>query len=158
MLVPEKEALSRLNSPDNLLNRMRSLGNKPAIIPTIPLVRQQEAIHVRVSEPDKDEDGNNVNPTIDDLVHDADKQIHLSTAHDNALKVLNGAIRELAIRIPEIKADKLPAVITATSKVVESIRRERSDLEKNRKNNSVHFHFYTPAQRQLSDYEVIEVG
>lgn len=153
MLIPENEAIKRLTSPDNLLNRLREISSKPAMIPSLPLNQQREPVKVVVTEP-----LNGIAPTIDDLVHDADEQIHLSTAHDNAIRVLNGAIRELAIRIPEVKADKLPAVITATSKVVESIRKERNELQKNRKDQSIHFHFYTPQQKALTDYEVIDVG
>ena len=64
----------------------------------------------------------------------------------------------LALKLDEVKADKLPSVITAASKVVESIRRERMELNKSSKGKDVHYHFYNTEQRKISDYEVIEVS
>ena len=97
-------------------------------------------------------------PTVDSILDNSDQHIKLSLAHDSALEVLNTSVAMLALKLDEVKADKLPSVITAASKVVESIRRERIELNKNGKNREVHYHFYTPEQRKISDYEVIEVS
>ena len=78
-------------------------------------------------------------------------------AHDNALSVLTDAVSELKLRLGEVKADKLPSVITATSKVVESIRRERNEAAKSGKDREVHYHFYVPQQKKLENFEVIDV-
>ena len=97
-------------------------------------------------------------PTIDQLLTNSEAQIKLAAAHDSALSVLSSAINELKAKLPDMKADKLPAAITATSKVVESIRKERAEAAKNTGGRSVHYHFYTPEQKKISDYNIIEVS
>lgn len=95
--------------------------------------------------------------SVANLLDNSDTQIKLGLAHDNALKLLNESVETLTLKLPNVRADKLPAVITAASKVVESIRKERNEVNKNSKDRDVHFHFYTPTQKKLSDYDVIEV-
>lgn len=96
-------------------------------------------------------------PSATDLISNSENQIKLSLAHDSALDVLTRATAMIGEKLDDIKADRLPAVIAATSKVVESIRRERSEASKNNKDREVHYHFYTPSQKKISDYEVIDV-
>lgn len=94
---------------------------------------------------------------LDQIIENNDSQIKLGLAHDKALDLLNKSVELLAMKLDGVKADKLPATITAASKVVESIRRERNELNKNTKDREVHYHFYTPEQKRISEYEVIEV-
>lgn len=94
---------------------------------------------------------------LDNILQDNEAQIRLGLAHDNALKLLNGAVDAMSLKLDEIKPDKLPSVISAASKVVESIRRERLESAKQGKDKDVHFHFYTPEQKSISAYEVIDV-
>lgn len=202
MILKDNDAMARLNSPNNLINRLRDLksnrgaamglfglsnGSKknkieevtienkkesreenkienkiefkePIVVPIFsnPFLKQDrlqltESIHV-VSEDSAKQ------PSIDNLLHNSDVQIRLATAHDNALEVLTRTINMMKDKLDDVKADKLPAVITATSKVVESIRKERNEQAKNSKGRDVHYHFYTPNQKKVSDYEVIEVS
>lgn len=95
--------------------------------------------------------------TLDSILENTDSQIKLGLAHDNALSLLNNSVKLLSEKLDDVRADKLPAVIASASKVVESIRRERSESSKNGKDREVHYHFYTPQQKKVSDYEVIEV-
>jgi hypothetical protein len=96
-------------------------------------------------------------PVLEQIVENQDSQIRLGLAHDKALELLNRSVDYLTAKLDDVKADKLPAVVTAASKVVESIRRERSEASKNNKDREVHYHFYTPQQKAVADYEVIEV-
>jgi hypothetical protein len=96
--------------------------------------------------------------TLDQLLENHDTQIRLGLAHDNALKLLNNSVDALAAKLDDVKADKLPSVITAASKVVVGIRKERNEAIRSGINKEVHYHFYTPEQRKVSDYEVIDVG
>lgn len=96
-------------------------------------------------------------PTLDSLLNDSEHQIKLSLAHDTALTLLTNSVSMLAAKLDDVKADKLPAVISAASKTVESIRRERLEVKKSGTEKEVHYHFYTPTQKKISDYEVIEV-
>ncbi|MBI3334559.1 hypothetical protein HYZ97_03670 [Candidatus Pacearchaeota archaeon] len=95
-------------------------------------------------------------PQIDDILNGSESQIKLSLAHDNALELLNRSVDILSEKLDDVRADRLPSVISAASKVVESIRKERNEVVKN-SDREVHYHFYTPQQRKVEDYEVIDV-
>jgi len=97
-------------------------------------------------------------PTLDHIIDNHDTQIKLGLAHDTALNLLNSSVSLLATKLDDVKADKLPSVIASASKVVESIRKERSEASKNAKDREVHYHFYTPQQKRVADYEVIDVS
>lgn len=95
--------------------------------------------------------------TTDDLISDPDNKIKLASAHNDALDLLNSAVKELKIKLSDVSASKLPGVITAASKVVESIRKERLEVHKSGKDKEVHYHFYTPEQKAIEQYSVIDV-
>jgi hypothetical protein len=97
-------------------------------------------------------------PKIEDLVTNSDEQVRLGLAHDKALSVLTKTLITLDDKVGELHPSKLPSAIIATAKVVESIRRERLEAAKQGgRDREVHYHFYTPQQRKISDYEIIEV-
>ena len=182
MIVNNNDAVARLASPMNLINRLRRAnGNKserssamslfcgngdkkPAEIQTIGLVNP--FLSVRVKESVKIEalqTSPKTSPeilqseTLDNILENHESQIKLGLAHDEALKLLNNSIALLSTKLDDVKADRLPSVISAASKTVESIRRERNEVSKNGKDKEVHYHFYTPQQKTLSDYEIIDV-
>lgn len=187
MLIKDDDALRRLNSPLNLINKMKnassgnssrnkamslfikpSLDNKPSTVieekieetiksselqvQSFNPFAKQEIITPEVVKEESD------GPTLDTLLENGDAQIKLAEAHDGALALLNKGISMLAVKLDDIKPEKLPAVIAAASKTVEGIRRERNEVNKNNKGRDVHYHFYTPTQKKLSDYEVTEVA
>jgi hypothetical protein len=96
-------------------------------------------------------------PKIDEILDDSEAKIKLSLAHDRAVELLTDSVAILINKLDDVKADKLPAVIMAASRTVESIRKERLESIKNQTNKEVHFHFYTPEQKSVEDYPVIEV-
>jgi hypothetical protein len=163
MIINNDEASKRLNSPLNLINRLReSKTNAKAkaamsiFIP--PKQKEAEAAKLRIEsnriEPKLNDESA---PTLDSILENHEAQINLGLAHDSALKLLNNSITRLSNNIEDVSPAKLPAAIMAASKVVESIRRERAEASKNNKDREVHYHFYTPEQKALTDYEVIEV-
>lgn len=202
MIVSEKDAINRLESPGNLINRLRggtsrrdamglfgvasqhdikpmngngSIGQiavssnsakleipafvnpfdkntssiKTALVPTMANLAKQMELPTK-TEP--------AIPGLDNLLDNADSRIKLSLAHDRALDTLVDAVGMMKLKLDDIKPDKLPAVITATSKVVDQIQRQRIESNKNRDGREVHFHFYTPERKKVEDYQVIEVG
>lgn len=94
---------------------------------------------------------------LDNILENHESQIKLGLAHDRALDLLNRSVEALSLKLEDVKADRLPSVISAASKTVESIRKERSESAKNGKDREVHFHFYTPTQKSISEFEVIDV-
>lgn len=205
MIISDKDATSRLNSPLNLINRLRqnkprngsamgiftgnngkssavtsqltsaeaetqtvpeshptssqvdipeakakpwfnpfttSSDNLPAIIPATPASPTAE-------EP---------SPTLESILEDSESNIKLALAHNSAVELLSNSIELLSAKLDNVKADKLSGVITAATKTIESIRKERSEAAKTNKGKEVHYHFYTPIQKKLEDYgPILEV-
>ena len=153
MIVSDSDAILRLTSSLNLINKLKASNKKDAMeLFTGPASRPHSAIPtIPVELPNKDE------PNLDTILANNESQIKLGLAHDKSLGLLARAVDMLDNKLDEVNASKLPAVVIAASKVVESIRRERMESSKNSKDREVHYHFYTPDQRKISDYEVIEV-
>lgn len=183
MLIEDEAALQRLNSPMNLINRLRresGNGNKrKSAMSLFGVGRQEEKIEKEVKtsfNPFQDKSSQPQSPspsalipqtlpqssssqtTLDNILENHDSQIKLGLAHDNALALLNDSVKALSNKLDEVRADRLPAVISAASKTVESIRKERAEANKNNKDREVHYHFYTPEQKSISEYEVIDVA
>lgn len=184
MLINEKDAIERLASPLNLLNRMRSSSalqnnrNKAMSLFVPPASPQTKELTkpfqfqnpFEKPEPETEDEIKAEAETeaqlvpasgevkVDNLIDNADAQIKLARAHDLALDTLTRSVQMLGDKLDDVKADKLPAVISATSKVVEGIRRERNEAAKSKNGRDVHLHFYSPVQKQEQDYEIIEVN
>jgi len=185
MLIKNDEALERLGSPLNLLNRIpnsnsrnRAMNlfipsqtkqdiNSAFIPPTVDRTKDIEsqsdlAVNGELIPSPTDipssNPNSNSNVSSDQIVEDADTKIKLALAHDQALGVLNNAIKMMGERLDDIDPEKLPSVINSTAKVVEGIRKERAAASIAKSGKDVHLHFYTPIQKTLTDYEIVEVG
>lgn len=178
MILSEKKAIARLSSPDNLMNRLNSLSRKSprsgAMSLFVPSARKIESPATPI--PTKKEEAFNpfanktlvpvaveiaeAAPTLDTLISNGDQQVELALAHDRALHVLNKSLNALSAKIDDVKAERLPSVVSAASKVVTDIRRERLEAAKATvgKDREVHYHFYTPQQKSIADYKIIDVG
>jgi len=179
MIIKDLEAINRLNSPMNLMNRLSSLrsqkkengmnlfmpgANAGANAPkkNIPNENKIQAEPQAVSSFTPPENLTNLtsltkqHPVIEQLIPNSTEQVKLNLAHDVALDVVNSAMSILSSKLDDIRADRLPGVITAANKVVETIRRDRVDASK-LKNQDVHYHFYTPQQKSLEQYEIIDI-
>lgn len=95
---------------------------------------------------------------LDSILENSESQIKLGLAHDRALDLLNRAVDSLAEKLDDVRADRLPSVISAASKTVESIRKERIAAHASGSEREVHFHFYTPEQKKIEQYEIIDVA
>lgn len=173
MILNDKEAATRLDSPMNLINRLKNgLGKDDKsrknamslfirsknedvkdVKDIIPFQRPSEIIPQKTSDavPGTKE------PVLNDILEDPESQVKLGLAHNTALELLHNSLNALSAKLDDVKADRLPSVIAAASKTVESIRRERAEAFKQGKEREVHYHFYTPQQKSISDYKVIDV-
>lgn len=178
MIINEKETEARLNSPINLINKLKSNGSrksamslfirpsfaKPAAVaeqPKVEILKKEEELKAivtfnpfEIAKQSNKESSPRV--SIDDLIENNETQVRLAHAHDQALELLNNSVALLSTKLEDVKADKLPSVISAASKVVEGIRKERRELNES-SDREVHYHFYTPEQRKVSEYKVIDV-
>lgn len=163
MIINDKQAEGRLNSPLNLINRLKDSSNqrKSAMSLFIPPKIESRTIfnpfQPQATLPEIKQDNLPEATPLEAILENHESQIQLGLAHDNAIKLLNASVSALSAKLDDVRADKLPAVISAASKTVESIRKERNEANKNNKDREVHYHFYTPKQNVISDYEVIEV-
>lgn len=94
---------------------------------------------------------------LEHILNNSEAQIKLGLAHDSALNILTNSMHILSGKLDDVKAEKLPAVITAAAKVVEGIRKERNEANRKGNDKEVHYHFYTPNQKKVTDYAVIDV-
>lgn len=171
MIINDKEAAARLNSPMNLINRLRrDNGNKNNAMSLFgiglrPQEKKDEIIkssfnpfqQAKPEEKPAEVPSAEPEPNIDTILKSNESQIKLSLAHDQALDLLNKSVAALSAKLDDVSAAKLPSVISAASKTVESIRRERAEASKNQKDHEIHYHFYTPQQKKVEDYEIIDV-
>jgi hypothetical protein len=177
MILNDKDATARLSSPMNLINRLKEsssrksamslfgIGRKDATssMPILAevqsgLVSNEELVSKAAFNPFQKPSETHQQPILDNILENNESQIKLGLAHDSALSLLNNSIAQLAAKLDDVRADRLPSVIAAASKTVESIRRERNEQTKTGKDREVHYHFYTPEQRKLDSYEVIDVA
>lgn len=158
MIVNESSAVARLNSPMNLMNKLKSIS-KTSRSEAMSLFIPSAASRVKETMISRVEEETEPKPIkLDNILDNSESQIKLGLAHDRALELLNNSVSMLAAKLEDVKADKLPAVISAASKTVESIRKERAESSKNNKDREVHYHFYTPEQRKITDFEIIDVA
>ena len=190
MIVSENEALARLESPLNLINRLvarqtsqhnsmklfgvtsqqdgKTNGNKSKIaVPPAPVQQEsdfnpfRQAVtaelvkHIETSNEISNKP--EVLPpetNLDSLIENSDSKIKLSIAHDVALDTLVKSLQMINGKLEEIPAKQLIGAATAASKIVNDIRTEQNKAGGSK---SVHLHFYSPIQKQVSDYEEVTV-
>ena len=173
MIVKDSDASKRLASPMNLINKLKISSPKNSAMSLFGIGRKIEEIKEEVkisfnpfqagnvlSIPAPIEEPQQI-PSLtklDNILENHESQIKLGLAHDRALDLLNRSVELLSVKLDDVKADKLPSVISAASKTVEGIRRERNEANKNVKDREVHYHFYVPEQRKISDYEIIDIS
>ncbi len=134
MILTDDEIKERIESPLNLLNRLKSqLGvtrhHPLSQIPSLP-------------------------PSSSDIIEDLEEKIANTTMRSKAVGILNSAMDELAKRIPEVqKPEKLAQIAAEMSKVV-SHQDSRNQGDKNLSQIIV----YAPQVQHIDNYEIIDVA
>lgn len=105
MILDEVEVLERLESPANLLNRLR-----------------------RISEPVQPV---SIPPSADNVIEDLEEKLKYGSVKSKATAIMNAAMDELRIRIPEVsKPEKLASIAAEMSKVVNATQiRNENDVK-----------------------------
>jgi hypothetical protein len=173
MIISDEEVERRINSPFNLINKLRhstqdrksamelftkrhqpsAASNPPPISESLPQAPITSRVITEMPEVETAEPVT----TLDAIIQNHETQIKLGLAHDNAINLLNNSVNILAAKLDDVKASQLPSVINTASAVIERIRRERNEVRRTEKDKEVHYHFYTPQQKKVEDYEVIDV-
>lgn len=131
MILPEEEVIERLESPTNLMNRLRSAFNphKKSNIPSIP------------------------SPTAKDIIPDLDEKISIGTTKFKAMSIMNSAMDELKNRLPEIqKPEKLAAIAYEMGKIV--VSQNQQAINDNRIGQII---VYSPRIVSEENFEVVDM-
>lgn len=134
MLIDEEELVTRMESPLNLLNRLKSLTNphKKNIIPALP-------------------------PSADELISDLDEKLSSSGKPElQAKRVLEKTLTELEKRIPEVtNAEKLSGIAHNMSRIISVGRTVSGDRGGIVIGKIV---VYSPQVMREEDFNVIDIG
>lgn len=119
MLMTNEEINSRLNSSDNLINKLKSLINgdhhKSSIIDVTPTTPT-------VNSPSNKDEASEI-PAVSELIENAQDKIKIALAQTKALDVLNNTLDELSLRVVEAEGPKdLSRIASDMSKIVTGIR------------------------------------
>ena len=134
MILTDEEVKERIESPINLLNRLKSLSTnknsfKQSDIPSFP-------------------------PSADELISDLDEKIKYGSIKSKAMGIMTDAMNELKIRIPEVsKPEKLAQIAAEMSKVINSTNIK---FEDNRKQAQIVI--YAPQMASESQFETVTVS
>lgn len=128
MILDNDEMDSRLESSNNLLNRLRGFDKshnpkEPLAVFKVPAVTHDSK---PVFMP----------PSIDELVSDADDQIKLSGLSTKAMDVLETSLDNLKLRLPEVaKAEKYSTIAADMNRILHSIAEAKENRKGNQTNN-----------------------
>lgn len=141
MLLSDDEITERMESPLNLLNRLRtSLDKSPS--PALP-IPHDHSIQIP-----------SLPPSASDLIPDLNDRISDVGTRSKAVKILNAAMDELQMRMPEIqKPERLAAIATEMSKVI-----NQHDSKPREENTQGRIVVYAPQIQSISNYNIVEVN
>lgn len=134
MILEESEVIARLESPLNLLNRLRretSSSQSHNIIPSLP-------------------------PTADEVIEDLEDKLKSSSIKQKANNILLLALNELETRIPEVhKPESLSRVAESMNKIVSA---ENENNNKGKGNKIGQIIIYAPEMMREDQFNVIDVS
>lgn len=135
MILSDDEIKERIESPLNLLNRLKTSLNR-TVTSNLP-VSQSPCLP----------------PSSSDIIEDLEDKLKNSSTRSKAVGILHAAMDELKLRLPEIqKPERLAAIAAEMSKVV-SHQDNRNQGDKSLSQIIV----YAPQVQNIENYEVIDV-
>jgi len=129
MLLTDNEVKERIESPLNLLNRLRTAVDRTSVSPCLP-------------------------PSSTEIIENLEEKIGFGSIKSKASNIISSALDELKARLPEVtKPEKLAAIAAEMSKVVNGTK---VSIEDNRKIAQVVI--YAPQILNEAAFDVIEVN
>lgn len=133
MLLNDEEIQETMESPLNLLNRLKSSLDKTSrgtMVPSLP-------------------------PKAEDIITDLDDRLKDSNTRLKAAGILNEAMDELRKRLPEVqKPEKLASIAELMSKVV----KQQDDKNNNAIGAGSQIIVYAPRIQSIENYRVVKVN
>ncbi len=125
MILNEQEVTERMESPINLINRLRSMGSKDKIsIPSIP--------------------------TSSDVIKDIDEKIAFGGLKSKASTIMMKALNELDLKVSDTtKVSDLTKIAAEMNRIVTAENENKTD------ENKPQIVFYAPQFNQENNYETI---
>lgn len=123
MILDAEDTNVRLESPLNLINRMKFLGTQ-----------KEKSLEIFGIKEDKLENESPLMPpSADKLILDLESKLKLGTAHDKAVDVLHDSVVMLHANLHNVdKIDKLSRIATDMGKVIANI----DEIRQGRKTNA----------------------
>ncbi len=142
MILNDSEIEARLESPLNLINKLRSHTSK---------TNAMNVFGVKDTQPDSSPV---MPPSVDDLIIDVESKIKLGGLNRKALDVLDVCLDELKVRLPEAsKPENLSRIASDMGKITASIRDSHRDTT-----NTVQVLVYAPQIIPRETFDVIDLG
>jgi hypothetical protein len=133
MILNDDEVKERIESPLNLLNRLRSsLGHVThkhgTSVPALP-------------------------PKADEIIDNLDDKINNSAARTQAMDIMLSAMTELKAKLPQVeKPERLATIAHEMSKII-----THQDTVRGGSQYNSQIIVYAPQVQKLDDYEIIDV-
>ena len=135
MILSDDEIKERIESPLNLLNRLKS--------------NLSRAIH-----PSNSSQHPALPPSAGDIIDDLDDKLKNTSTRSKAAGILNAAMDELKIRIPDVqKPEKLAQIAAEMSKVISN-----HDNKPNSGVTAGQIIVYAPQVVSLDNFDIIDVA
>jgi hypothetical protein len=131
MLLHEDELKKRIESPMNLLNRLKNVTNphKPTMIPSLP-------------------------PSAEEVINDLEDKITIGSIKGKALGLMSEALDELKTRLPEVqKPERLAAIAADMNKVVSGMQDRGATV-----NQTAQIIIYAPQVVLEDTFDVVELA
>ena len=138
MILDDTEVVTRLNSPLNLLNRLKNASSKNDAMLTFGVEKNTDKTSI-VTLP----------PSVDELVDSLEDKLSESSLVSKASNVISAALDELLPRLGEVSKPRDLAQIAANVKRVIGDRRGQSEGNKN-------VIIYKPVIVNESHFEVVQ--
>ena len=134
MILPDEVIEERMESPLNLLNRLREATTpkgKTADIPSLP-------------------------PKSEDIIPDLDEKLVIGGLKNKAVGIMNDAMNELSMRIHDVqKPSQLAQITEQMAKVIKHVT---PDEKRDDGIKAPQIIIYSPAVRSIADYKVIDIS
>lgn len=117
MILTHAAVAERINSPDNLLNRLAKSTSR--IVNNLPNYEREKIIDIPSFPTSSSSKNNREAMTIDELIDDVETKIELGQSHIKAVRVLNLSLDQLEMTIPsEEHPEKLAKIASSMSKII----------------------------------------
>jgi ATP phosphoribosyltransferase len=141
MILTDDEIKERIESPINLLNRLRRISpSSGALIPRSGSIGKPN----HPSMP----------PKAEDLVGDLEEKLQNSSARTKAMRLMSSAMDELEKRLPEVqKPERLAQIAREMSAVIS----HQDQKNNNTANIGSQIIVYAPQIQPLESFEIIDI-